>query len=76
MAYRPGLPFEGLRFGSTRRIWLANGIVLLVAPRFIIVQVRKLLQQSPEILRWELLAIIGGVLLFFAAQDLPYQWLG
>ena len=26
------------------------------------------------ILRWELLAIIGGVFLPFAAQELPYQW--
>lgn len=56
-------------------IWLADGIILLVAPRFIIAQVRELLQQSPTILRWELLAIIGGVFLIFAAQNLPYQWL-
>jgi hypothetical protein len=26
-------------------------------------------------LRWELLAIIGGVFLFSAAHELPYQWL-
>lgn len=56
-------------------IWLADGMALLVAPRYIIAQVRELLQQSPSILRWELLAIIGGIFLFFAAQDLPYQWL-
>ena len=56
-------------------IWLADGIVFLVAPRYIITQVRELLQQSPTILRWELLAIIGGLFLFFAAQDLPYPWL-
>ena len=56
-------------------IWLADGMALLVAPRYIITQVRELLQQSPAILRWELVAIIGGVFLFFAAQELPYQWL-
>ena len=56
-------------------VWLADGIALLVAPRFIITPVHKLPQQSPVILRWELVAIIGGVFLFFAAQELPYQWL-
>ena len=56
-------------------VWLADGIALLLAPRYIITQVRELLQQSPAILRWELLAIIGGVFLLFAAQELPYQWL-
>jgi hypothetical protein len=56
-------------------VCLANCIALLVAPRYIITQVCELLQQSPAILRWELLAIIGGVFLLFAAQELPYQWL-
>lgn len=56
-------------------IWLADGIVLLISPRYIITQVRKILQQSPGILRWELLAIFGGGLLLFAANDLPYPWL-
>ena len=56
-------------------VWLADGIALLVAPRYIITRVLELLQQSPAILRWELVAIIGGVFLFFAAQELPYQWL-
>ena len=54
-------------------IWLADGMALLVTPHYIITQVRELLQQFPAILRWELVAIIGGVFLFFAAQDLPYQ---
>jgi hypothetical protein len=56
-------------------IWLADGIVLLISPRYIIAQVREVLQQSPGILRWELLAIFGGALLLFAANDLPYRWL-
>jgi hypothetical protein len=54
-------------------VWLADGMALLVAPRHIITLVRELVQQSPAILRWELLAIIGGILLFFATQELPYQ---
>ena len=56
-------------------VWLADGIALLVAPHYIITPVHNLLQQSPAILRWELVAIIGGVFLFFSAQELPYQWL-
>ena len=56
-------------------IWLADGIVLLISPRYIIAQVREVLQQPPEILRWELLAIFGGAFLLFAAKDLPYPWL-
>ena len=56
-------------------VWLADGMALLLAPRYIIAQVRELLQQPLAILRWEILAIIGGVFLFFAAQELPYQWL-
>jgi hypothetical protein len=56
-------------------IWLTDGIALLVAPRYIITQACELLRQFPTIGRWEFLAIIAGVFLFFAAQDLPYQWL-
>ena len=56
-------------------IWPDDGIALLVAPRYIITQVRELLPQSPAILQWELIAIFGGVFLFFAAPELPYQWL-
>ncbi|MEQ1790795.1 MAG: hypothetical protein E8D51_04595 [Nitrospira sp.] len=56
-------------------IWLADGIVLLMSPRYIIAQVREILQQSPGLLRWELLAIFGGALLLVAANDLPYPWL-
>jgi hypothetical protein len=56
-------------------IWPDEGIALLVAPRYIIMQVRELLPQSAAILRWELITILGGVFLFFAAPELPYQWL-
>lgn len=56
-------------------IWLADGVLLLLSPRYLIAQVREVLQQSPGILRWELLAIFGGVFLLFAANDLPYPWL-
>jgi hypothetical protein len=54
-------------------VWLADGMALLVAPRYIITQVRNLVHQSPAVLRWEFLTIIGGVFLFFGAPEFPYQ---
>ena len=76
VAFCRGLSFERLCVGLTR--WDLAGRrdrALDVSTRYIIAKVRELLQQSPTILRWELLAIIGGLFLFFAAQDLPYPWL-
>jgi hypothetical protein len=55
-------------------IWLADRMALLVTPHYIITQVCELLQQFPALLRWELVAIIEGIFLFFAALELPYQW--
>jgi len=51
-------------------IRLADDIALLLTPRYI-TQVRELLQQSSAILRWELLAIIGGVFLLIASRNCP-----
>jgi len=56
-------------------MWLADGIALLLAPRYIISQIRELLQHSPLFLRWEFLAIVIGLFLFASAQALNYQWL-
>lgn len=56
-------------------IWLADGLALLIAPRYIVIQVQKLLHQSPAVLRWEFLTVVGGFFLLFAAQELPYRWL-
>jgi hypothetical protein len=56
-------------------IWLADGIALLIAPRYIVIQVQQLLHQSPAVLRWEFLTVVGGFFLLFTAQELPYQWL-
>jgi hypothetical protein len=70
-----GPRLKGYVLAALAGMWLADGMALLVAPRYIIAQVRGLLQHSPAILRWEFLAIIAGVFLFFAAQELPYYWL-
>lgn len=54
-------------------IWLADGLLLLVAPRFIITHLRQTLTESPTILRWEWLAVLGGGIVFVAGQHLLYQ---
>lgn len=74
-AYCQGPWFEGLCFGRDCGVWLINGIALLVAPHCIMSQVREVVRQSPALLRWEILAIIGGILLFFSAQEISYQTL-
>lgn len=67
---------KGYALATPAGIWLADGIAIPFAPRYSITEAPELLQQSPAILRWVLVAIIGGVFLFFASQELPYQWLG
>lgn len=54
-------------------IRLADDIALLLTPRCIITRAHEFEQQSSAILRWELLAIFGGVSLLFASQELPHQ---
>jgi hypothetical protein len=54
-------------------IWLADGLLLLVAPRFIITHLRRTLTESPTILRWEWLAVLGGGIVLVAGQTLLYQ---
>ncbi len=67
---------KGYALATLAGIGLADGIAILFAPRYSITQAPELLLQSPAILRWVLAAIIGGVFLFFALLELPYQWLG
>ena len=69
VAYCRGLSFEGLCVGRTTASpswWL---------PATSSCRSASYLPQSPAILRWELITILGGVFLFFAAPELPYQWL-
>lgn len=54
-------------------IWLADGLLLLVAPRLIITHLRRTLTESPTILKWEWLAVVGGAILLIAGEDLVYQ---
>lgn len=54
-------------------IWLADGLVLLIAPRSVITVLRDGLTASPGLLRWEALAAVFGAGLLLAS---PGLWLG
>jgi hypothetical protein len=54
-------------------IWFADGLLLLVVPRFIITHLRRTLTESPTILHWEWLAVVGGGIVLFAGQNLVFQ---
>lgn len=54
-------------------IWFADGLLLLAVPRFIITHLRGTLTESPTILRWEWLAVLGGGIMLVAGQNLVYQ---
>ncbi|MER3422484.1 MAG: hypothetical protein C4293_03895 [Nitrospiraceae bacterium] len=52
---------------------MADGLALLVAPRYVIERVREVLALSPAVLRWEGIAASLGVLLIIGSQGLLYQ---
>ncbi|MBI5411467.1 MAG: hypothetical protein HZA21_05695 [Nitrospirae bacterium] len=54
-------------------IWMADGLALLVAPRYVIAQVREVLALSSAMLRWEGVAVGLGIVLLLGAGGLPYQ---
>jgi len=54
-------------------MWLADGIALLVAPRFIIDHVRSAIQINTALWPWQLFAVVAGILLFWAGLELRYQ---
>lgn len=54
-------------------MWLADGIALLLAPRFIIDHLRTAFQIHSALWPWQLFAIAAGVVLLIAGFDLRYQ---
>lgn len=54
-------------------VWMADGLALLVAPRYVVERVREVLTLSPAVLRWEGLAASLGILLIIGSKGLPYQ---
>lgn len=54
-------------------VWLADGVALLVAPRFVIDHVRMATQINTTLWPWQLFAIVAGIVLLWAGRELPYQ---
>lgn len=54
-------------------IWMADGLVLLVAPRYVIARLREVLALSSAMLRWEGVAVCLGLVLLLGAGGRPYQ---
>ena len=53
-------------------LWMADGLALLVAPLWIVGQVRQALSTSPSLAKWSGLPLVGGMILLLQASDLPY----
>ncbi|MBM4122988.1 MAG: DUF2065 family protein [Nitrospira sp.] len=56
-------------------IWMADGLALLVAPRYVMDRVREVLALSSAVLRWEGVAVGLGFVLLLGAGGLPYHFL-
>lgn len=54
-------------------IWLADGLSLLIAPRFVIERVREALQMNPSLRFWQLLSAAAGIALLLGTREFPYQ---
>ena len=53
-------------------LWMADGLALLVAPLWIVGQVRQALSISPSLAKWSGLTLVGGMILLLQASDLTY----
>lgn len=54
-------------------MWLADGISLLVAPRFVMDRIREgVTHHGSEVFRWEILAVLAGLALLAMGAELPY----
>ena len=56
-------------------LWMADGLALLVAPLWIIGQVRQALSTSPSLTKWSGVSLVAGLILLLQASDLTYQGL-
>ncbi|MEY4526621.1 MAG: hypothetical protein RL768_340 [Nitrospirota bacterium] len=54
-------------------IWLADGLSLLLAPRFVVERLREVIRQQPAIWTWQWLSVVAGAVLLFTALPLRYQ---
>ena len=58
-------------------MWMADGLVLLVAPLRVIALLKESLAVSPSIINWSGISAVLGVILLFQISELPYHplWL-
>ena len=54
-------------------LWMADGLLLLVAPDRMIGMLKQALSISPGLVKWGAVAWVLGILLLFGAAGLPYQ---
>lgn len=58
---------------SIAGIWLADGLCLLLVPRFVVERLREVIQQQPAIWTWQWLSVVAGVVLLVAGLPLKHQ---
>ncbi|MBI3357620.1 MAG: hypothetical protein HY038_12810 [Nitrospirae bacterium] len=54
-------------------MWLADGLALLLLPRFVIDHVRTAIQITTALRPWQLSSVFVGTALFWAGLELQYQ---
>ena len=54
-------------------IWLADGLSLLIAPRFVVERVRETLRGNPSLWIWQLVSVVAGIVLLVGTLDFRYQ---
>ena len=54
-------------------VWVADGILLLLAPRLVMNRIRELTSANIEIFRWQIATVAAGLGLLFLGWDLPHQ---
>lgn len=56
-------------------LWMADGLALLVAPLWIVGQIKQALSTTPFFTKWSGVTLVAGMILLLKASDLTYQGL-
>ncbi len=54
-------------------LWMADGLALLVAPLWIVGQIKQALLTSPSLMKWSGVSMVAGMILLLQATDLTYS---
>ena len=68
-----GEPVKEYALAMIAGMWLADGVALLVVPRFIVNAARAVVHIKARLWPWQIVAMVAGGLLFWAGWDLRYQ---